>query len=125
MTAWGSCPECAAAITAELAACKACGFPLKPKAVPAGPPGAAAPSPSKATTRTRKHRKPSRSPGAPGEPTEAMVFAVLGLFIPILAVFGLMQSRKGSGAYLLSWVGIGLWIVNALVILTLVARKVS
>jgi hypothetical protein len=125
---WGSCPECKAAITAELAACRECGFPLKPKAAPPSPllpPPPPAPASSRATTRTRKHRKASRGPSAHDEPSEAMVFAVVGLFIPILAIFGLMQSRKGSGAYILSWIGIGLWIVNVLVIATLVVRKVS
>ena len=55
----------------------------------------------------------------------AIVFAILGLFIPLLAVFGLMQSRKGSAAHILSWVGIGLWIANVLLIAVLVARRVA
>lgn len=122
--AWGFCPECEAGITAEQATCKACGFPLKPKpALPPGPP--AAPATTGATTRTRKRRKARPSPAAHEEPSSAIVFALLGLFIPLLAVFGLVQSRKGSAACILSWVGIGLWIAGVLLIASKVALRVG
>lgn len=116
---WGKCPECKAAITAEQAACKECGFPLKVKPAPPPPPQPVAPaSPgrttTRATTRTRKGRKASRGPAAHEEPSSAMVFAILGLFIPILAIIGVSQSRRGSTAYVLSWIGIALWIGNVL-----------
>lgn len=116
--AWGSCPECKATITPELASCKGCGFPLKAKPAPPPAPPAAA-TPARSTTRTRKHRrggrgKPILEPGE--EPPSAMLFAVFGLIVQILAFIGLAQSKRGSGAYLLSWIGIGLWIVGALLI---------
>lgn len=112
---WGSCPECKAAITAEQAACKECGFPLKARNAaspsPAPPPPARA---GKATTRTRKRRKARQTPAPGGEPPSAMIFAVLGLFVPVLAIVGLVQSKRGSGAYILSWIDIALWIGSVL-----------
>jgi len=45
-----------------------------------------------------------------------MIFAVLGLFVPILAIIGLAQSKRGSGAYILSWVDLALWIGSVLVL---------
>jgi len=118
--AWGSCPECDAAITETLAFCKGCGFPLKPaRASAAAPPPA---SPVRPTTRSiprsRRRRggkgRPILKPGE--EPPSAMIFAVLGLFVPILAIIGLAQSKRGSGAYILSWVDLALWIGSVLVL---------
>jgi len=114
---WGTCPECDASIAETMASCKGCGFPLKPV------PQASAPvaAPVRPTTRSigpkGRHRrggkgKPLLEPGE--EPPSAMIFAVLGLFVPILAIIGLAQSRRGSGAYILSWIDIGLWILSVL-----------
>jgi hypothetical protein len=109
--AWGSCPECDAAITETMAFCKACGFPLKPvqKTSAAAPP---APAPA---MRTGKRRRRGKG-GAMLEPGEeaptVTILAVLGLIIPVLAFIALAQSRRGSAAYIMSWVGIGLWVLS-------------
>jgi len=118
--AWGSCPECEADIKPDLATCRECGFPLKPK--PAGV-VATSPSPARATTRTRKRRRAFPRAAAHEDAPLAMVFAILGLFMPLLAVFGLMASRKGSAARVLSWVGIGLWVVGAVLIAARVLHR--
>lgn len=109
--AWGSCPECDAAITEAMAFCKGCGFPLKPVATTA----AAAPPDPEPAMRTRRRRRRGKGgalldPG--GEPPTVTILAVLGLIIPLLAFIALAQSRRGSAAYILSWIGIGLWILS-------------
>ena len=120
--AWGSCPECDSAISEAMAFCKGCGFPLKPVQKAAAVTATPTATPVRPTTRSigrmRRRRggkgKPLLEPGE--EPPSAMIFAVLGLFVPILAIIGLAQSRRGSGAYILSWIDIGLWISSVLVL---------
>jgi hypothetical protein len=117
---WGRCPECKAEIRAEQAACKGCGFPLKPQNPPPQPAAPPPVSPSRATTRTRKRRRGDK--GRPllepaEEPPAALMFAFFGLVVPILAFLGLALSHRGSKAYTLSWVGIGLFIATVLFIL--------
>jgi hypothetical protein len=122
--AWGSCPECDAAITESMAFCKACGFPLKPvqKTSTAPPPPAPPPARSaRTTTRMRKRRRGGKGKALlePGEEAPgAMLFAVFGLVVPILAFLALALSRRGSSAYRLAWAGIGLWILTTLFIIS-------
>ena len=121
---WGSCPECKGAIAAEQAVCKECGFPLKAVPKVSGPVPVSAPppaKPSRSTTRMigRKGRRRRGGKGRPllepgEEPPSAMIFAVLGLFVPILAIIGLVQSKRGSGANILSWIDLALWITSVL-----------
>ena len=51
-----------------------------------------------------------------------MMCAVVGLLVPLFAFLALAQSRRGSPARRLAWIGIGVWIL--LVIVTVgVAHK--
>ena len=122
--AWGACPECGGPITETMASCKECGFPLKAVQKVSGPVPVSAPppaKPSRSTTRMigRKGRRRRGGKGRPllepgEEPPSAMIFAVLGLFVPILAIIGLVQSKRGSGANILSWIDLALWITSVL-----------
>lgn len=114
-SAWGACPECKGPITPEQDSCKGCGFPLRPPKNAAPPPAPAAASTRGMTGRRSKKRIQTRVriEEAP-EPPSAIIFAALGLVIPILAIIGLAQSRRGSTAYILSWVAIALWIANVI-----------
>ena len=128
-SAWGACPECKGPISATQETCKECGFPLRPSKrpvpAPAAPPPALPPaSPARGTTSVRKRK---RAKGRPllqpaEEPPAAMMFAVVGLLVPLFALLALAQSRRGSAARRLAWIGIALWI--AVMILTVsVARR--
>jgi hypothetical protein len=78
-------------------------------------------STSKGTTGIRQRRRPKGKPILePGEePPAALIFAILGLFVPILALVGLAQSKRGSAAYILSWIDIGLWIASVAFIVSM------
>lgn len=113
--AWGSCPECKGAITSEQDACKECGFPLRaPKQAPAPPPPVKVERGTTSRSRRRRKTGPLLEPAE--EPPGTMLFAVFGLFVPVLAFVALALSRKGSRAYKLAWVGIALWIAGTLLL---------
>jgi hypothetical protein len=112
---WGSCPECKAAIREGQSVCAECGFPLKPRG--------AAPAAAGVSTKVRRNKLRRSGRGrrrvaleGAGESPGAMIFAILGLFVPVLAIVGLCMSKKGSGAFILSWIDIGLWFLSIVVI---------
>jgi hypothetical protein len=57
------------------------------------------------------------------EPPAAMMFAVVGLVVPIFALIALAQSRRGGAARRLAWIGIGLWIGGMIFIATVARRS--
>jgi hypothetical protein len=47
-----------------------------------------------------------------------MMFAVVGLLVPLFAIIALAQSKRGTPARRLAWIGIALWIAGVLFIVT-------
>ena len=73
--------------------------------------------------RRKRMRRPGRGKkkailGESPEPAGAMIFAVLGLFVPVLAIIGLCMSKKGSGAFILSCIDIGIWILSVMLLVS-------
>jgi len=118
---WGKCPECKGVIKPEQESCKECGFPLKPtkRSIPA-PVSPSPASPRKGTTGVRKRKRPKGRPLLqPGEESPAaMMFAVVGLLVPLFALIALAQSKRGTPARRLAWIGIALWIAGVIFIVT-------
>src|SRR5689334_15948733 len=79
--AWGSCPECKASISIEQLSCIECGFPLKPPPKPSAPPPAPK-SPGRQHLRRFGGGKGRPVVETAPEPPGALVFAILGLFVP-------------------------------------------
>jgi hypothetical protein len=117
---WGKCPECKGVITPAQDSCRECGFPLRPTKRSVSGPAA----PSRKTTGVRKRKRPKGKPllEPAEEPPAAMMFAVVGLIVPIFALIALAQSRRGTSARRLAWIGIGLWIAG-MVFIASVARR--
>jgi len=117
---WGSCPECGDPIKPDLDQCKGCGFPLRPskKAVPAPAPSAPPPPPTPQESRSKgmtSRRGKRKTRGRPllqpaEEPPTAMMFAIVGLLVPLFAILALAQSRPGTAARRLAWIGIAVGI---------------
>jgi hypothetical protein len=47
-----------------------------------------------------------------------MMFAVVGLLVPLFALIALAQSKRGTPARRLAWIGIALWIAGVIFIVT-------
>ena len=61
----------------------------------------------------------------PPEPASALVFAILGLFFPILSLVALAQSHRGTAAQILAIVGLVLWVLSILAWVVISASVVS
>jgi uncharacterized membrane protein len=59
----------------------------------------------------------------PEEPPGAIIFAILGLFIPILSIVGLMMSKRGSAARIISIIGVALFVLGLLLIVAVASRS--
>src|SRR6185503_10004282 len=112
-----SCPECKGQVSDGAAECPHCGHPI-------GSAWGACPEckgPISATQETCKECGfPLRQPAE--EPPAAMMFAVVGLLVPLFALLALAQSRRGSAARRLAWIGIALWIAGMIFVVA-VARR--
>ncbi len=107
----GSCPECGTPISDQQEFCEDCGFPLRPtKDPPKAAPQAASPPPPRRRRKAGRRRPMIEEEPEPGG---AIVFAILGLIIPICAFIALSMSKRGTTARILSLVGIGMFALYA------------
>jgi hypothetical protein len=108
-----SCPECGAKVSQQKEFCPDCGYRLKePAPVQSSRPHGRAKIRNRYRTASGIHQEGPEPPGA-------LVCAILGLFIPILSAIGLVLSRRGSAAQILSIIGLVLWVFWLLLVLTI------
>ena len=80
----GQCPSCGADLTDEARFCSRCGAP-----VAAGPPTQAPPEAATVVVQQRT------APGSPGIGVAGFVLVIVGLFVPLVGLVGLILSIVG------------------------------